>query len=129
MAAGGRHHRVASVCFEDGLLLVLLGQGGDGVPAGPVANSASGTRVHTQMGVGKIKAEKIINIPRDAESLGDVTVRLGHKAWKRLLGAPGIWEEGSGLRERRPKIGADFECAQPGAGALGGEGRGPSRVS
>lgn len=70
MAAGGRHHRVASVCFEDGLLLVLFGQGGDGVPEGPVANSASGSRVHTQMGVGKIKAEKIINVPRDAESLG-----------------------------------------------------------
>lgn len=40
------------------------------------------------MGVAKIKAEEIINVPRDAESLGDIIVRLGYKAWKRLLRTP-----------------------------------------
>lgn len=89
--------------------MVLFGQEGGGVQGGPVTNSASGTRVQTQMGVEKTKAEKIINIPRDKELLGDIIVWMGHKAWKRLLRAPDVREEEAGLRkETQAQVGADL---------------------
>lgn len=88
--------RMSSYCSH-------LGKDVMGFQGGPVPNLASDTSVQTQTGVEKIRAEKIINVPRDEESLGDIIVRLGHKAWKRLLGAPGVREGGAVLRGRRAR--------------------------
>lgn len=103
LTCGRRWQQAPPCCFEDASCWSCLGKEVVGFQGGSVVDSASSTRVQTQMGVEQIKAEKIINVARDEESLGDIIVQLGHKAWKRLLGAPGVGEEGAGLKERRPR--------------------------
>lgn len=99
MVTGGRHGRADSVCFED-----PSSYGSHLGKRWRSSGRASRLISRWHQGSDPEWCGKDQGVPRGEGSRGNVTVRLGHEAQHGALGAPGVGEEGAGLRDRRPRL-------------------------